>query len=109
MRYKSKPAFPLYVFVGAVLTVFAGLAFLLTSPMVVLWRRPVQRLGFVSSLVALCNSLDAFLAVEKHLLVKQGIFRNVLVRGPVGFRLDEETRREVDRLFERINRAVDGN
>lgn len=61
----------------------------------------------VSSLIAMCNSLDAFLAVEKHLLVKQGVFRNTLVRGPVGYVLDDETRREVDRLFELINRAVD--
>jgi dihydrodipicolinate synthase/N-acetylneuraminate lyase len=60
----------------------------------------------VSSLVAMCNSLDAFLAVEKYLLVKQGIFRNMLVRGPVGYVLDEETRREVDRLFDLITEAV---
>ena len=54
----------------------------------------------ISSLIAIQNSLDAFLAVEKHLLVRQGIFKNTIVRGPVGYRLDEETRAEVDRLFE---------
>ena len=48
------------------------------------------------------TSLDAFLAVEKHLLVRQGIFKNTLVRGPVGFRLDDESKREVDRLFDRL-------
>lgn len=53
----------------------------------------------ISSLIAMQTSLDGFLAVEKYLLVKQGIFRNTLVRGPVGATLDEETRREVDRLF----------
>lgn len=60
----------------------------------------------ISSLVAVQNSLDAFLAIEKYLLVKQGIFKNTLVRGPVGYALDEETRSEVDRLFDRVMAAV---
>lgn len=58
----------------------------------------------ISSLIAMQNSLDAFLAVEKHLLMRQGIFLNTLVRGPVGYRLDEETRMEVDRLFDLLER-----
>ena len=62
----------------------------------------------LSSLVAVQNSLDAFLAIEKYLLVKQGVFKNTLVRGPVGYTLDEETRREVDRLFDLVTRAVEG-
>lgn len=56
----------------------------------------------LTSLVAMQNSLDAFLAIEKHLLVRQGIFVNTLVRGPVGYRLDDETRAEVDRLFDQL-------
>lgn len=56
----------------------------------------------ISSLIAIQNSLDAFLAVEKHLLVRQGIFTNTIVRGPVGYQLDDETREEVDRLFDLI-------
>lgn len=60
----------------------------------------------LSSLVALQTGLDGFLAIEKHLLVKQGVFRNSVVRGPVGFRLDVETQQEVDRLFERVTAAV---
>lgn len=56
--------------------------------------------GPLSSLVSLQSSLDGFLAVEKHLLVRQGIFENEIVRGPRGFVLDPETRREVDRLFD---------
>ncbi len=58
------------------------------------------------ALVSLQNSLDAFLAIEKYLLVKQGIFKNALVRGPVGYMFDEETRREVDRLFSNLNSAL---
>ena len=62
--------------------------------------------GPLAALISMQPSLDAFLAVEKHLLVRQGIFKNTLVRGPVGFRLDEETRREVDRQFDRLLEAV---
>jgi dihydrodipicolinate synthase/N-acetylneuraminate lyase len=61
----------------------------------------------ISSLVAIQSSLDAFLAIEKYLLVKQGVFKNTIVRGPVGYTLDEETRREVDRLFDLVARAVE--
>jgi len=58
--------------------------------------------GPLAALISMQTSLDAFLAVEKHLLVRQGIFKNTLVRSPVGFRLDAETTREVDRLFDRM-------
>ena len=60
----------------------------------------------ISALVSLQTSLDAFLAIEKYLLVKQGVLPNALVRGPVGFTLDEETRSEVDRLFELLMSVV---
>jgi 4-hydroxy-tetrahydrodipicolinate synthase len=87
----------------------------LIRAIVALWRaletkdqRRIYRLSLpIASLVAIQNSLDTFLAIEKYLLVKQGIFRNTLVRGPVGYTLDEETRLEVDRLFDLILRAVE--
>lgn len=60
----------------------------------------------ISSLIAIQNSLDAFLAIEKHLLVRQGVFKNTIVRGPVGYQLDEETKEEVDRLFDLCMAAV---
>lgn len=60
----------------------------------------------ISALVALQTGLDGFLAVEKYLLKKQGVFKNTIVRGPVAFQLDEETRREVDRLFDQVQEAV---
>ena len=53
----------------------------------------------LAALVNLMHSLDAFLAIEKVLLVEQGIFSNILIRGPVGYRLDEMTKQEVLRLF----------
>ena len=62
--------------------------------------------GPLASLVSLQTSLDAFIAVEKHLLVKQGVFTSTRVRGPVGYRLDRETAAEVDRQFELLQTAV---
>ena len=63
--------------------------------------------GPLSALISMQTSLDGFLAVEKHLLKRQGIFKNTLVRGPVGFRLDAETTREVERQFDRMIEAVE--
>ena len=60
----------------------------------------------ISALIAIQTSLDAFLAVEKYLLLKRGIFKNTIVRSPVGYTLDEETRREIDRLFAQLMAAL---
>ncbi|MCU1358577.1 MAG: hypothetical protein JWM89_3995 [Acidimicrobiales bacterium] len=46
------------------LVVFSGLVFLLTSPLVVLWKRPARRLGFVASLAALVSLVSAVLVTE---------------------------------------------
>lgn len=62
--------------------------------------------GPLTALISMLNSLDAFIAVEKHLLVKQGVFSSARVRGPVGFRLDHETTAEVDRLFGLLDSAA---
>lgn len=63
--------------------------------------------GPLSALISMQTSLDGFLAVEKHLLKRQGIFKNTLVRGPVGFKLDAETTREVERQFDRMIAAAE--
>ena len=52
-------------------------------------------------------SLDAFLAIEKYLLVKQGIFKNRLVRQPSAYDLDRHTAEEIDRLYERFIAVLD--
>jgi 4-hydroxy-tetrahydrodipicolinate synthase len=57
-------------------------------------------------LIGLQPSLDAFLAIEKHLLHRQGVFPNTIVRKPVGFVLDPGTTAEVDRLFDLLSRVV---
>lgn len=61
-------------------------------------------------LTALINlqmgSLDTFLAVEKYLLVKQGVFTNQRIRQPSAYSLDEETKSEVDRIFDRLEKVL---
>lgn len=63
----------------------------------------------IVALISMLNSLDAFLAVEKYLLVKQGVFKNTIVRGPVDYTLDPETQKEVDRLFDLILQTIKSN
>ena len=62
----------------------------------------------ICALVALQLSagLDGFLAIEKYLMNKRGIFSNTLQRQPVGWELDQETAAEVDRLFVRLQTAL---
>lgn len=50
--------------------------------------------------------LDGFLAIEKHLMVRRGIFSNEQRRPPIDWQLDHETRREVDRLFDRLQQLL---
>jgi 4-hydroxy-tetrahydrodipicolinate synthase len=62
----------------------------------------------ISALVALelQAGLDGFLAIEKYLLVKRGVFHNTIQVPPVRWSLDPETRTEVDRLFYRLQNVV---
>lgn len=50
--------------------------------------------------------LDGFLAVEKYLLVKRGLFRSARRRMPYRYELDPETTREIDRLFEMLQGSI---
>jgi 4-hydroxy-tetrahydrodipicolinate synthase len=56
----------------------------------------------LAKLIDLQKTLDAYLAVEKHLLVRQGIFQNTIVRGPLGWRMADNVRATVDRLFDEL-------
>jgi 4-hydroxy-tetrahydrodipicolinate synthase len=58
-------------------------------------------------MVSLQTSLDSFVAIEKHLLVKQGVFPSSAMRGPVGDGLDQQTREEIERLMALLRSAVD--
>ena len=50
--------------------------------------------------------LDGFLAIEKYLMKKRGIFPNTIQKQPVGWTLDSETSSEVDRLFALLQKAL---
>ena len=50
--------------------------------------------------------LDGFLAIEKYVLHKRGLFATDRRRQPFAWSLDEETRKEVDRLLERLRIAI---
>jgi dihydrodipicolinate synthase/N-acetylneuraminate lyase len=63
--------------------------------------------GPLAQMIALQTSLDSFIAVEKHLLVRQGVFPSSAVRGPVGEVLDAQGREEVDRLMDMLRAVVD--
>lgn len=88
----------------------------LLDGIIALWRalkagdeERIYRLALpICALVAiqLQAGLDGFLAVEKYLLVKRGLFPSSRRRQPYGWSLDDETAREVDRLFELLMRAI---
>lgn len=50
--------------------------------------------------------LDGFLAIEKYLLKKRGLFSNTFQIEPVSWRMDGETQAEVDRLFDRLQAVI---
>jgi dihydrodipicolinate synthase/N-acetylneuraminate lyase len=80
-----------------------------------LWRalrdgddaRAYRVAGPLAQIIALQTSLDSYIAVEKHLLVRQGIFRSAAVRGPAGDVLDAQGREEADRLMDLLRAVVD--
>lgn len=91
----------------------------LLDGIVALWRalaagdekRTYETYFPICALVALQlqAGLDGFLAIEKYLLVKRGLFRSTSRRQPNGWQLDNETACEVDRLFERLMAAINGD
>ncbi len=80
-----------------------------------LWRalqggdfpRAYRIAGPLALLVSLQTSLDSFVAVEKHLLVRQGVLPSDRMRGPVADVLDAQGRDEIDRLADLLLAAVD--
>jgi len=71
------------------------------------YPRAYRIAGPLALMISLQTSLDSFVAIEKHLLVKQGVFSSSAMRGPVGDGLDHQTREEIERLMELLRAAVD--
>ncbi|MBC7854163.1 MAG: dihydrodipicolinate synthase family protein [Pirellulaceae bacterium] len=69
----------------------------------------IYRLYFpICALVALQlqAGLDGFLAIEKYILHKKGLFTTDRRREPNSWTMDEETRLEVDRLLAKLEEAI---
>jgi len=91
-----------------------GMEFL--AGVVALWRAlqrgdepTIYRVYFpICALVSLQlqAGLDGFLAVEKYILAKHGVFDHDVRRKPYAWDLDEETRQELDRLLEHLEAAL---
>ena len=60
----------------------------------------------LAKLISYQTTLDAYVAVEKYLLVKQGVFSNTNQRGPVGFKLDQETKTKIDIAYSELAAAI---
>ena len=61
----------------------------------------------ISELIEFQQTIDAYVAVEKYLLVKQGIFTSARQRGPVSTILSESTKAGIDQVFEKLISMVD--
>jgi 4-hydroxy-tetrahydrodipicolinate synthase len=60
----------------------------------------------LAKLISYQTTLDAYVAVEKYLLVKQGVFINTNQRGPVGFKLDQDTKNKIDIAYNELAAAI---
>ena len=61
----------------------------------------------ISKLIAFQSTIDSYIAVEKYLLVKQGIFSSVRQRGPVSEILSLETKNKIDKVFDQLIEVTD--
>jgi dihydrodipicolinate synthase/N-acetylneuraminate lyase len=60
----------------------------------------------LSKLISFQTTLDAYVAIEKYLLVKQGVLTNMNQRGPVGYKLTPEVAKEIDKAYEELTAVV---
>jgi dihydrodipicolinate synthase/N-acetylneuraminate lyase len=60
----------------------------------------------LSKLISFQTTLDAYVAIEKYLLVKQGVLTNMNQRGPVGYKLMPEVAKEIDKAYEELASVV---
>lgn len=60
----------------------------------------------LTSILSHVSSLDSYIAVEKHLLVQQGVFDSVRQRGPASYSVDDETGRQLEDLLVRLRTSI---
>ena len=60
----------------------------------------------IAKMVSYQTTLDSYVAVEKYLLVKQGIFTNQRQRGPVSFILDNSVSDVIDSAYSELQEIV---
>jgi dihydrodipicolinate synthase/N-acetylneuraminate lyase len=60
----------------------------------------------LSKLISFQTTLDAYVAIEKYLLVKQGVLTNMNQRGPVGYKLTPDIAKEIDVAYAELAEVV---
>lgn len=60
----------------------------------------------LAKLISFQTTLDAYVVIEKYLLVKQGVLINMNQRGPVGYKLTPEAAKEIDKAYEDLTAVV---
>ena len=60
----------------------------------------------LSKLISFQTTLDAYVAIEKYLLVKQGVLTNMNQRGPVGYKLTPDVAKEIDVAYAELAAVV---
>jgi dihydrodipicolinate synthase/N-acetylneuraminate lyase len=60
----------------------------------------------LAQMIALQDDLDSFVVCEKYLLVEQGVIAREVARTPIGFALDEESRRALRSSLDELRAAV---
>jgi 4-hydroxy-tetrahydrodipicolinate synthase len=68
--------------------------------------RAYEIAGPLALVVSLQTNLDSFIAIEKHLLVAQGVLTSASMRGPLGHSIDHATLAECERLMEMLREVV---
>ena len=70
------------------------------------WTLAYRISGPLNTLVAKQTTIDGYVALEKHILWRQGVLPKNARRPPHGFFVDAETAEEVDRLVDQLADAV---
>ena len=71
------------------------------------YARAYRIAGPLALLVSQQTTLDLFVAVEKQLLVRQGVFPSAAMRGPTAAPVDPQMAEEMNRLIDLLRQAVD--